>query len=46
MMQGQVLIFTNQVIIKIPDQLQAAGDVTISINYQGVTSNKVIVRVQ
>ncbi len=45
---GQVPNFywLNQVIIKLPDEFQAAGDVSISINYQGVTSNKVIVRIQ
>lgn len=45
---GQVPNFywLNQVSIKLPDELQAAGDVSISINYHGVTSNPVAVRIQ
>jgi hypothetical protein len=36
----------TQVVVKLPDELGSAGDVSVSINFRSATSNKVLVRMK
>lgn len=45
---GQVTAFDwlNQIVIKLPDELAATGDVSVSLTLHGMTSNKVIIKIK
>jgi uncharacterized protein (TIGR03437 family) len=36
----------SQINIKFPDELAGAGDILVSINIQGATSNKVVIKIE
>lgn len=40
------LYWLTQVVVKLPDQLEGAGDVLVSINLHGSTSNRAVIRIK
>jgi uncharacterized protein (TIGR03437 family) len=45
---GKVPLFDwlSQVIVKLPTEIAGAGDIVVSINLRGATSNKVLIRIR
>ena len=41
-----LLDWLSQVVVKLPDEINSAGDVQVSINLHGMSSNKVLVGIK